>query len=218
MNINFRLTNTLLLFVLFGAIQCLPITNGCLAQTKPQITIVTGEPSRPALEAKAFGEVKPFKRTRPSLKASILAHPIPEASLVFILPDKKDSQVTVQLPKEAKKLLLGCWKAELTFYYLRAFEVHDLQTRINEANVFGNIVGDTHVQLQKLSIDTPTGRRNISLNEAVSLTHLLNNSAQKVVNEAKESVSRKPVAGIRPLYGPKPEARNLPMPKRSSAR
>src|SRR6185437_13803406 len=137
------------------------------------------------LEAKAVGEVKPFKRTLPDLKASILAHPIPEATLVFVLHEKNDEKVTVTMPAAAKKPLMECWHAELTFFYLRAFEVHDLQTRINERNAFGSVVANVQAKLQTLTIDTPTGKRKISLNEAVSLTNLLNDSAQCVVNEAK---------------------------------
>jgi len=155
---------------------------------------VSISPPRPALEAKAEGEVKPFKRTHSDLKASVMAHPIPEATLVFTLKDKKETKVIVQLPDEARKLLQECWHAELMFYYLRTFEIHDLPTRINERMAFGNLVEDTHAKLQELTIDTPTGRRKISFNEAVRLTHLLNNSAQCVVNEAKDSVGAKPIA------------------------
>lgn len=193
MNINFRVSRFFLLVLVFGGVPWLSITYPSRAQ-EPKLGIVVIEPPVPSLEAKAVGDVKPFKRTHSDLKASILAHPIPEATLVFVLHDKNDEKVTVTLPAAAKKPLMDCWKAELTFFYLRAFDVHDLQTRIKERNEFGSVVANVQAKLQTMTIDTPTGKRKISLNEAVSLTHLLNNSAQRVVNEAKESVGAKPVA------------------------
>ena len=190
-------TLKILLFLLFALTgRYLSINDDGIAQTGPIVIPgpVSISPPAPALEAKAEGEVKPFKRTQLDLKASVMAHPIPEATLVFTLKDKKETKVIVQLPEEAKKLLKDCWHAELMFYYLRTFEIHDFETRINERAAFGKLVGDTHAKLQELMIDTPTGRRKISFNEAVRLTHLLNNSAQCVVNEAKDSVRRKPIA------------------------
>ncbi|HEV7395329.1 MAG TPA: hypothetical protein VGN86_02360 [Pyrinomonadaceae bacterium] len=187
----------LTLYALMSLNFCCPLLNGqCVAQNAKNGTIVAPAdvsiyPPAPALEAKAAGDVKPFKLTRSGLKLSILDHPIPEATLVFVVHDKQDTKVPVQLPEEAKMLLLECWHADLTFYYLRAFEFHDLQTRISERNVFGNVVENVHAKLQTLTIDTPTGRRKISFNEAVSLTHLLDTSAQCVVNEAKDSVAPK---------------------------
>ncbi|HXD33881.1 MAG TPA: hypothetical protein VN643_22370 [Pyrinomonadaceae bacterium] len=171
----------------------------CLAQNGNIVVPapVSIYPPAPALEAKAVGDVKSFKRTRSDLKASVLSHPIPEATLVFVLRDKRDAKVIVKLPEEAKKPLTECWHAELTFFYLSTFEVHDLETRIRERETFGSVVANVQAKLQKLTIDTPTGRRKISLNEAVSLTHLLNESAQCVVDEAKESLRGKPVAGVK---------------------
>jgi len=193
MMINRSKSTFLFLALVFGVVQ-LSFVGRCWAQKEPQVTVGVIEPPTPVLEGKAHGDVKPFKRTHTSLKASILAHPIPEAALVFVVTEKHNAKINVRLPAGAKKPLLECWRAELTFYYLRAFEVHDLQTRINERNVFGGVVAKVQAQLQTLTIDTPTGRRKISHNEAVSLTHLLNNSAQKIVNEAKDSVGAKPIA------------------------
>jgi hypothetical protein len=193
MKITLLLPNSIRLLFVLGVVACLTVPTS-IAQTDSKVTVApVSNSSPPALEAKAAGEVKPFKLTRSGLKQSILDHPIPEATLVFVMHDK-DTKITVQLPEQAKKLLLECWHAELTFYYLREFEFHDLQTRISERNVFGSVVGNVHAKLQTLTIDTPAGRRKISVNEAVSLTDLLNNSAQCVVNEAKDSLGPKPAA------------------------
>jgi hypothetical protein len=103
------------------------------------------------LEVKAVGDVKPFKLTKSGLKQSILAHPMPEATLLFVLHDKHDKKLSVTLPLGAKAPLLECWRAELYFFYLRAFEFHDLQTRINERNAFGSVVANVQAKLQTLT-------------------------------------------------------------------
>lgn len=187
------LPNSIRLLFVFGVVACLLAGSTSLAQTDSKVTVapVSTFPPAPALEGKAAGDVKPFKLTQSGLKQSILDHPMPEATLLFVLHDKHDKKLSVTLPPGAKAPLLECWRAELYFFYLRAFEVHDLQTRINERNAFGSVVANVQTKLQTLTIDTPRGRRNISLNEAVGLTHLLNNSAQRVVNEAKASVGPK---------------------------
>lgn len=102
------------------------------AQDPPRVVILgpaSINPPAPALQGTVSGEVKPFNLVRGSLKASVLTHPVPHAFLIFVLKEKEASRVTVELPPEARKLLVEGWKAELAFYYKRAFEPRSLDQR-----------------------------------------------------------------------------------------
>jgi hypothetical protein len=166
------------------------------AQDKPTVipAPVTIHPPAPALQGNANGTVRPFKRMQRSLKDSILSHPVPQVSLVFILEDKRSAKITVELPAAARKLLLDCWKAELAFYYKKAFEPSRPDKRINDKYALGGVNSTVLSGLEGITIDTPTGRRKISWDEAGDLVRFMAEAAQQVIAQATQSMGTRPLA------------------------
>lgn len=172
------------------------IFGAAAAQDKPTLkpAPVTIHPRAPALQGNADGKVMPFKRMQRSLKDSILAHPVPHVSLLFVLEDKQSSKINVELPAAARQLLLDCWRAELAFYYKKAFEPSRLDKRINDRYALGGVNSTVLSGLEEMMIDTPTGRRKISEDEASDLVRFMAVAAQQVVAQANESKTAKPLA------------------------
>ena len=77
----------LFLILVFASIQCSKITFEAAAQDRSKVVAVPGiiKPAAPALQGTATGEVQPFKFRREGLKASVLAHPVPQPSLLFVV-------------------------------------------------------------------------------------------------------------------------------------
>ena len=187
---------SLLPILVFASIQCSKTTSEAGAQERPKIVAVPGaiKPPAPALQGTATGEVQSFKFRQQGLKASVLAHPVPQVSLLFVLGEKQASTVKVELPPEARKFLLDCWKAEIAYYYKRAFESSPLEKRINEKYALGRVNQSVLSNLETVTIDTPTGKRRISWDEAGDLVRFMAEAAQQVVEQAKEYKRPKSIA------------------------
>ena len=131
-----------------------------------------GVPTPDPNHGKAAGELLPFKLTSEDLRAAVLAHPVPEMWLVFPasmepVPKQDDSvsgsalTIRVELPPEAKKALSSYWR-----YLLSVRRDTSLVDMINTRN-------DTFRELQKIELDSPSGRRTIARDEAEELVEFI---------------------------------------------
>ncbi len=165
-----------------------------LQPQQPQPVTPTVIPSpKPTLQATADGELQPFKLMGKGVRASVFAHPVPNVYLVF--PASQNSpKMTIELPPEAKKPLSDCWKAELEYYYKSGFESRPLDKRIQDSYALGRANMSVLSRLERIEINTPNGKRKISGDEAGDLVKFMAQSAQQIVEQAKESKRLMPVA------------------------
>lgn len=154
------------------------------------VVVVTRKSNVPSDEGKADGSVTPFQAMSVGLRDSVLAQPLPEISLGFPAQDRQTGGAPgnkLALPDEASKPLTSCWLAYLAYYYRREIEGgSDAQARLNDALEIISVTEDTAADLEKLLIDAPNGRRNISHNEARDVAYFLGRAAAGAVKEANK--------------------------------
>lgn len=144
-------------------------------------------PPKAPRESYADGSVKPFRLTRKTVKDSIMVHPQPEVYLVF--PRMSSEKKKIALPVAAKNVLSDCWAAELVYYYKRDFENPTPEMNVDAKLELGRVNSWVLSKLERIQINTPTGKRKITDEEAALLVKFMSQSAHDVVQQAKESLS-----------------------------
>lgn len=191
---------TVLVIIVSISAQCGKSSMDAHGQSQSGPGTATGvtRASDPVLRGEASGEVQPFNLTRENLRASIFAHPVPNVWLAFSagrtpdlskgdLPSENGSKVRVELPSEAKEVLLHHWEAALAYYYNTEIAgMPDAESSRREAVTFANSNLVTTRKLRALQIDVSDGRRNIIQDEAGSLAAFISAAASDVVQEAKK--------------------------------
>ncbi len=174
--------------------------NGSLAEIRTRLQGGnTGGVTRivPAIQGKATGKVLPFSHKGGNLKSEILAHPVPEVWLVFpaaetsaktASSDPNNLTVKVELPPEASSELQLQWKTALAFYYYEAKPegATTPDSDVKESLAYAKSFGDTERKLYAMQIDTPTGKRNISFDEAGDIVAFIGASAGNLVKQATQ--------------------------------
>ncbi|MGA9994632.1 MAG: hypothetical protein WBP93_04410 [Pyrinomonadaceae bacterium] len=162
------------------------------------VTNVTATRNSPAWQGKAAGVVQPFKLKKRSLKAALLAHPVPEVWLVFAensnkgqppstASESKEAFITVQLPPEAKSILNSFWKVALEYEYYRVFEKkkHSVQDNTDRFLAWAYYHEGMIGKLRQVEIDAPGGRRTISDDEARELLPFTHKAAIDLMEREK---------------------------------
>lgn len=184
-------TSALLAFTFVGLAVTGKLTPRQSVSQGQAVVAVTRNASVPSDEGKADASVAPFQALSAGLRDSVLAQPLPEISLVFPAQHRQTGGTfgkKLALPYEARKPLTSCWLAYLAYYYRIEIEREsDPQSRSDNDNAMISITEDTAADLEKLVIDAPNGRRNISHNEARDVAYFLGRAAAGVVKEAKQA-------------------------------
>ncbi len=143
------------------------------------------------------GKVLPFTFKGDDLQAAVMSHPMPETWLVFPASTVKDQPpeatsgndaptVKLELPVKAQQVLLSVWKAALNFRYSQHLENESsAQSDAYDGMALQSSRRIVEKDLQKIEIDTPTGRRTISWEEAEALTEFVSRAALDVIREAQ---------------------------------
>lgn len=189
----------LVLPVIFGSFGCGKGPTKGSSATPPvpklptAVTINGFPPPEPQLRGAVVGDLKPFSLRNPGFKESLLAHPLPKLRLVFALPGKNET-VQVELPRAVDNALLDCWRTYLAHYYKVEMEPRGgLQARVNADMAFAAAGLRLDNQLQAITIKAPNGLRKISWGESGDVLHFLANSAQSVVQQARDQTRKIPL-------------------------
>lgn len=161
------------------------------------VRVVAIQSPAPALQGMAGGETALFNHPANDLKASVLAHPVPQVWLVFpVLSEAHRARaidnpslptIKVDLPQEAAPTIQAQWEVVLACQYERDVTgIQNAQSGMNFDIAVANSFLHTRRELQKLSIDAPDGRRNISQDEADSIASFINASAVDVIKQARQ--------------------------------
>lgn len=189
-----------LLLVLASAnVQCYRDPTGTRAQTRPDKGIAVGavKPTQSSIRGKAGGHVPEFRFGSNSLKASLFSHSAPEIWLIY--PSTKaeaqptdtlnpggEATVKVDLSPEVRRMLGSQWQAALAYFYETEIEnVADAGTYYSKSVTFSNSSLTTMRLLEVQTVEDPSGRRNISADEAGDLVRFVNAAAAEVVAQAK---------------------------------
>jgi hypothetical protein len=166
-------------------------------QSKAGVQVVVAQSPAPAFQGVAGGELALFKHQENNLKASVLAHPVPEVWLVFAVPAESEkpqgignasvATVKVELPQEAEQTIQSQWELVLARQYEReVVGLRDVKSGISNDVAVANSFLNTGRELQKLLINAPDGKRNISQDEAYSIASFINASAVDVIKQVKK--------------------------------
>jgi hypothetical protein len=149
----------------------------------------------PALQGKAGGEVLRFEFEGGDLRAKVLSHPAPEMWLVF--PAARDQGqshnsnvstdgVKVELPPEAKRLLRLQWETALPAAY--DWELGGVSSVSARSLLSATIMQSSQkasLELTKVIVDAPGGRRPLTLGEGVDLASFVGKAVFEIVEQAK---------------------------------
>ncbi|HEX8284490.1 MAG TPA: hypothetical protein VF588_14085 [Pyrinomonadaceae bacterium] len=197
--------STLSVIALFTPASCIKSreSHGNTASVTNTAVVSVVRPSL-AFEGKAAGEVQPFKPVGEDLEASLSAHPAPDVWLTFpaaagqtrsqSTPPGEDEStaIRVALPPEAGAVLSALWKLSLISHYrLQIDGARDGVSSRNMMVTHMNATTRAQVELEKMQIDAPDGRRAISPDEAGELVKFINVSARAIIEEVKQDRERR---------------------------
>jgi len=150
-------------------------------------------PAEPQLRGAVIGDLKPFSVTSPDFEKSLLTHPLPRPRLAFALP--KNQTVQIELPRALDRALLNCWRIYLAHYYKVEMKPRgDLQARFNDDMAFAGASSRLDTHLKATIINAPNGLRKISWGECGDILRFLAQSAQSVVQQARDQTHRTPLS------------------------
>ena len=170
-------------FVLFLAVG---IFSSCAAQTSPKENqsshgVGAQERNTAADEARIEGTTPDYE-IKETTQEYLQSLPMPELKFVF----QSKTIENKELPNDIKGVLDAHWKEALRFTYENYLhKPADGQTAYKMDIAWVNFCHQTDQKLQKLLIDAPYGKRNISQSEAMDLWGFLNGAAAKVMDKAK---------------------------------
>jgi hypothetical protein len=179
-------------------IAVLVFTSGAKSQTGTRVDVAVSRGPHPAWEGKAAGDVQPFERNNYDLRLALPGQPVLDVWLEFVeskregQPTRKSSEdkeplIKVTLPPEAKELLKSYWEEALKFDYNEAFvKPRNAQEGYDRDVAWTRYCTSSTEKLQKIEIDAPDGRRNISDEEAPDLLFFLHKASASLVKSAKE--------------------------------
>lgn len=191
---------TTLLFMIALAAQCNPSglnANQVSTQDDAKPVAVFIPSSESELQSKVEGITQPFNPTSVNLKESVLSHPLPEVWLVFYSPVKPDQpqahrpegqklSMRVELPPDARHILLTQWRKVLASKYKEEIEVlPDVQSFKKEDVVIASSTNTARLELTKILIETPDGKRTLSWTEANNLVIFINKAVADVLGQIK---------------------------------
>lgn len=151
----------------------------------------------PLLQGKAAGVVSPFHLTGRNLREAVITHPYPEVWLAFAVrspteaprdapSDDNAAALRVELPPEAKRVLQSQWGMALAANYDLEFGgITEAGVRAQHSVTIINSSMNAALELRKILIDAPDGRRPISHDEADDLARFIGASAFDVIKQAQ---------------------------------
>lgn len=168
------------------------------SQSHPQSMGGVARADEPAWPGKAEGKLLPFNPTVEDRKAAVLSHPLPEVWLSFPATEGQtrrqsdaangeESPVRVELPPEARPLLMSHWQVALAARYnMDIAGTPDGETYRSQLVAMINSFQSVSGKLTQLQIDAPNGRRPLSQGEANDLAAFIGASATEIIKQAKQ--------------------------------
>jgi hypothetical protein len=189
--------NTVRSFLMVTLASILITNTGC-GRSDMQAQSTSGANSRPALvnvgavpvnsvpdSGNVDGVVETFTPAEGDLENSFLNQAVPYIFLNFTLKDETVEKV--ELPDEARKVANDYWKAALIYRWKADINrPPDSRTYVDTQVNYLQASNNADRGFQKIRLNTPTGTRVISYEEAHGLIRFISHAAITVTEQAKE--------------------------------
>ena len=171
-------SNFFRIFILILVVSLLTQCNAGIKETESKLSANTASIiESPSDEAKIEGIIPDYELKETSLEY-LQSLPRPGIKLVF----QSKTINNEELPEDVKTTLNEHWKEAIKFMYADVFKTAPSQSR---DMAWANYCQKTNQKLQKLFIEAPNGKRNISQTEARELWGFLNETAANITSRAK---------------------------------
>ena len=181
----------LLLVSLSGA-SCLNEPSTSQIQSKVN-TKTNFKIQQPSDEAKIDDKNITFQVSDTKLE-SLLAQPLPDVVFVFSCQNNETKETVcnqdyfkLNFPITSNNILEDYWREAIKFRYETVIKKNELnaQSYYNKTIEFSNISESVSESLQKVYVDAPKGKRQISYNESGEIIGFLNKKSSNLIQQAK---------------------------------